>query len=255
MNTGWLNPLDPAVRSAVVSGIWGKEPHSPNGHPVQQEPEEIDIISSSLAVAASILTPLTAYRIHSAGTAVEDFQVTPKAHRLSMNYAPVRHVISVERVTMDDIVTVTEPWRLMGNDIRFQEPVRYWTGYRGLLCGDQRETDRIRVTYQFGSTITASARRAVLWLAHQFWLEAAGCDDCGECQLPGRTTSVQREGVSFTLLDPQDYLREGKTGVPSVDLWLSTVNPRRALRPAGAYTPDSPPPENISIQTVRPVWA
>jgi hypothetical protein len=255
--SSWLNPHDPAVRSAVVSGVWGKAPHSPNGHPVQVEPEEIDIITAALQVASAILTPLTAYRIHSAGVAVEDFQATRRAHRLSLNYAPVRHVLSVERVTMDAIEDITEAWQQQGNNIRFENAARgyYGMGPRGLFCGEMQETDRLRVTYQFGSTITASARRAVLWLAHQFWLEAAGCDDCGECQLPGRTTSVQREGLQFTLLDPQDYLREGKTGVPSVDLWISSVNPKRAIRPAGVYSPESPPAENISISTVRPVWS
>lgn len=247
----WLDSLSPPVRSAVVSGVWGKAPHSEFGHPVQNEPEEIDIITSSLQVASDILTPLAAYRIHPAGVAVEDFQVTPSAHRLTPNFAPVRNVLSVEHVLQDyTLAEVTEPWALLGNHIRFRDTRR--GNWVGLVCNDPME--RIRVTYQFGSTITASARRAVLWLAHQFWLEAAGCEDCGECQLPGRTTSVQREGVSYTLLDPQDYLREGKTGIPSIDLWLSSVNPRRALRPAGVYTPDSPPAENISVRSVRPVW-
>jgi hypothetical protein len=247
----WLDPISPPVRSAVVSGVWGKEPHSEHGHPLATEPEEIDVITSSLQVASDILTPLTAYRIHPAGIAVEDFSASPRAHRLTPNYTPVRNVLSLERVSADSIDPITETWQLQGNNIKID--TRQMTAI-GLACGPLRLGERLRLTYQFGSTITASARRAVLWLAHQFWLEAAGCDDCGECQLPGRTTSVQREGVSFTLLDPQDYLREGKTGVPTVDLWISTVNPKRAVRPAAVFTPDSPPPENISIQSARPVW-
>lgn len=245
----WLDPTSPPVRSAVVSGVWGKEPHSEHGHPLAAE---IDIITASLQVASDILAPLTAYRIHPAGIAVEDFDANPRAHRLSPNYAPIRNVLAVERVLSDSLETVEDSWWVQGNNIRFED--RRMTAI-GLACGPQRLGERIRVTYQFGSTITASARRAVLWLAHQFWLEAAGCEDCGECQLPGRTTSVQREGLSYTLIDPQDYLREGKTGVPTVDLWIATVNPRRQHRPAAVHTPDSPPPENISIQSARPVWA
>lgn len=247
----WLDPISPPVRSAVVSGIWGKDPHSTHGHPLASEPEEIDVITSSLQVASDILTPLTAYRIHPAGVAVEDFTATPRAHRLTPNYTPIRNVISVERVSQDSIDAISEDWQLQGNHIRFDTRS---PSLIGLVCGTQRLGERIRVTYQFGSTITASARRAVLWLAHQFWLEAAGCEDCGECQLPGRTTSVQREGISYTLIDPQDYLREGKTGVPPVDLWISSVNPKRAMRPAQVITPDSPAGENISIRSARPVW-
>lgn len=247
----WLDPTTPAIRSAVVSGVYGKEPHSAEGHPMASEPEEIDIITSSLQVASDILTPLTAYRIHPAGVAVEDFSAAPRAHRLTPNYTPIRRVVSLERVSEDSIDPVTETWQLQGNHVKFDN--RTYTGV-GLFCGQRRDGERLRLTYQFGSTITASARRAVLWLAHQFWLEAAGCEDCGECQLPGRTTSVQREGLSYTLIDPQDYLRDGKTGVPTVDLWISSVNPKRAIRPAQVITPDSPAGENISVQSARPVW-
>lgn len=259
----WLDANNPAVRSAVVSGVYGKEPHSEHGYPVI---EEIDPITEALQVASDVLTPLTAFRIHPAGVAVEDFQASPSAHRLSPNYTPIRRVTSVERVFEDELTPILDGWWLANNNIRFEN--RCGIGFPSTWWGNTtvpplglRDTDpgmargaRIRVTYQFGSTITASARRAVLWFAHQLWLEANGCGECGECQLPERTTSVQREGISYTLLSPQDYLREGKTGLPSVDLYLASVNPRRALRPSAVFTPDSPAPENVSIQTVRPVW-
>jgi hypothetical protein len=248
----WLDPVSPAVRTAVVSGVWGKEPHSEHSYPIPTDPDEIDTITAALQVASDILTPLSAYRIHPAGIADEDFQVSPRAHRLTPNYAPIRRVLSVQHIGADGLWDdVTESWILAGNSLRFQNSGVPWVS---LFCRDDVDGDRIRVSYQFGSTITASARRAVLWLAHQFWLESSGCEECGECQLPGRTTSVQREGISFTLLDPQDYLQQGRTGVPSVDLWLASTNPRRALRPAGVYSPDSPPPENVRIKSVRPVW-
>lgn len=245
----WLDANNPAVRSAVVSGAYGKEPHSEHGYPVI---EEIDPITEALTVASDILTPLAAYRIHPAGIAVEDFQASSSVHRLTPNYTPIRRVMAVERVTEDAITDIPEGWTLSNNHIRFE--TRTGAPFLGGWCARDYGPSRYRVTYQFGSTITASARRAVIWFAHQLWLEGNGCSDCGECQLPERTTSVQREGISFTLLSPQDYLREGKTGLPSVDLYLASVNPRRALRPSAVHTPDSPPPENVSIQTVRPVW-
>jgi hypothetical protein len=257
----WLDPLNQAIRSAVVSGGYGKEPHSEHGYPVV---EDIDPITEALTVASDILTPLAAFRVHPAGIAVEDFQISPSAHRLSPNYTPIRRVTSVERVHQDELVPILDGWFLRNNNIRFEDrcgigfPSTWWGNTSvpsmGLRDAEPRFA-RLRVTYQFGSTITASARRAVLWYAHQLWLEGNGCSDCGECQLPERTTSVQREGISYTLLSPQDYLRDGKTGIPSVDLYLASVNPRRALRPSAVYTPDSPAPENVSVQTVRPVWA
>jgi hypothetical protein len=268
----WVDPTSPAIRSAVVSGVYGKEPHSEHGYPVI---EEIDPITEALTIASDILTQLTAFRVHPAGIAVEDFQASPRAHRLSPNYTPIRRVTGIDMVLEDELTPILDGWKLANDNIRFENrcgvgfPNSWWSNsvmpYYGNEYGNgygYRDNDpglvrsvRIRVTYQFGSTITASARRAVLWFAHQLWLETNGCQDCGECQLPERTTSVQREGISYTLLNPQDYLRDGKTGLPSVDLYLASVNPRRASRPSAVFTPDSPPPENVSIQTVRPVWA
>lgn len=256
----WLNPADPAVRAGVVSGIYGKEPHSEHGHPTPPV-GEIDVIREALAVASDILTPLTAYRIHPAGVAVEEFRATARAHRLTTNYGPVRNVLTVEKIAEDCApVLVLDGWCLSGDSLFARESsggdggggafgslTQWW-------CGTRDQAQVLRVTYQFGSTITTSARRAVLWLAHQFWLESSGCDECGECELPERTTSITREGIGYTMLDPQSFLSEGKTGIPKVDLWISTVNPRRSLRPVGIYSPDSPPPVNVQIRTVREAW-
>lgn len=45
-----------------------------------------------------------------------------------------------------------------------------------------------------------------------------------DCQLPKRVQQVTREGVSWTLLDPMDFLVDGRTGLYEVDLFLSTVD-------------------------------
>lgn len=43
------------------------------------------------------------------------------------------------------------------------------------------------------------------------------------CDLPKRVTSASREGVSWTLLDPMDFLVNGRTGLYEVDLFLSSL--------------------------------
>ncbi len=50
------------------------------------------------------------------------------------------------------------------------------------------------------------------------------------CALPQRVTSVSRQGVSFTILDQQDFIQELRTGLYAVDLFLKTVNPDGARR-------------------------
>ena len=63
------------------------------------------------------------------------------------------------------------------------------------------------------------------------------CDDADDCKLPSRVTNVVRQGVSFTVLDPQDFLSEGRTGLYEVDLFLSSVNPNGLRRRATAWSP------------------
>lgn len=255
----WLDPLSPPVRSAVVSGGWGKEPHSVHYLPPPTDEDEIDVISAALEVASNILTPLTGFRIHPAGFAEEDFLGTPRLRRLSPSLGPLRAVVSLDWV-LDGGVTeeVTVPWVLHGDTIRIRgnRELDAWDRIPSpvLVCSSRGEEEQIRLNYRFGSTITASARRAVLMLAHQFWLETAQCSECGECELPTRTTTVTREGISYTMLDPQDYLDRGKTGLPSVDLWIATVNPRRATRAPGVWSPDAPPPAQRSIRSARPLF-
>jgi hypothetical protein len=113
------------------------------------------------------------------------------------------------------------------------------------VCGPEQTV--YRVTYRMASTITRGARQALLDYARQVWLALVGSD---ECALPDRTTSVTREGVGIELLTPQDYLDRGRTGLPQVDEWLAQVNPKRALRPSGVYTPDSPPGVGVRLRKI-----
>lgn len=61
---------------------------------------------------------------------------------------------------------------------------------------------------------------------------------CGSrCRLPGRIRTVNREGISYEVME--DWPRLG-TGLPEVDDWLALVNPNSLRAPAAVYTPDAP---------------
>ena len=62
----------------------------------------------------------------------------------------------------------------------------------------------------------------------------------GDCSLPERVTSVSRQGMSWTLLDPQDFLESGRTGIYEIDLMLASLNPARALARPRVFSPDLP---------------
>ena len=74
-------------------------------------------------------------------------------------------------------------------------------------------------------------------LAMEFCKLWNGDDDCA---LPQRVTSISRQGVSYTLLDSQDFIEEMRTGLYAVDLFLKTVNPDKARAKARVFSPDVP---------------
>jgi hypothetical protein len=93
------------------------------------------------------------------------------------------------------------------------------------------------VRYTFGEPPPAGGRDSAVALAVELAKDQYGLDGC---RLPKRTTSVQRQGVSITMADPADFLEKGKTGIMSVDLWLSAVNPQARPRRGGVWSPDVP---------------
>lgn len=267
----WLNPLDPKVRAAVVSGFWGRSPHSSHFAAPPSNPDEIDVIADVLAQASEMLSSLTAETIHPAMQVVEDYVVFPGTTRLTPTYLPLRQVVSLYTVTDDgQQVSRLVGGVVHGDSIRFTEPA-YELGdfaagdftaldfgsmyFQELQCSCPRR-QQLRVTYNAGSTLTASARAAVIALAHELYLRVQPCDECGTCRLPMRTTSVTREGISYNIGDPLDAtgLAVGGTGLPDVDLWLRGVNPRQATMRSAVYTAIAPPPVVHSVIAARPTF-
>lgn len=80
----------------------------------------------------------------------------------------------------------------------------------------------IRVHYQVGSNLPPGADTAAFVLASEYLQAVSG----GACMLPDRVTSITRQGVTWTTLDPASFLLNGLTGVSSVDQWISTANER-----------------------------
>jgi hypothetical protein len=85
----------------------------------------------------------------------------------------------------------------------------------------------LTVTYTYGAMPPMAGRMAARKLAREFARLWEGSD---ECDLPSRVTSISRDGVSYTVLDNQDFIDELRTGVYEVDLFLKTVNPDHARK-------------------------
>ncbi len=61
----------------------------------------------------------------------------------------------------------------------------------------------------------------------------------GECRLPKRVTTITRQGVTMALIDPLDFVKEGRTGLVEVDLFLAAA--RQGSTPGAVMSPDLPP--------------
>lgn len=100
------------------------------------------------------------------------------------------------------------------------------------VCGDETV-----ITYQFGTPPPAGGVAACVTLATEIARDMYGLDGCN---LPQRVTSISREGVTMTVIDPMQFLDKKRTGLPSVDMWLISVNPDARTQRARVWSPDIP---------------
>lgn len=83
------------------------------------------------------------------------------------------------------------------------------------------------VTFLRGYPPPAGTGKLVALLAKEFLAACAG----GKCRIPRRVRQVSRQGVTYDMADPVDILANGKTGIPEIDLWLASVNPKAMAAP------------------------
>lgn len=101
------------------------------------------------------------------------------------------------------------------------------------------EDDTFEVAFTYGHEPPASGVRAAAVLACELLL-ACQPENASRCRLNQRVQSVARQGVTV-VLDRLDAFKEGLTGLPEVDLFLTTYNPARLRRRARALSPDVGP--------------
>jgi hypothetical protein len=92
------------------------------------------------------------------------------------------------------------------------------------------------VTYTYGVKPPFAGKLAAIELANNFVRAYNGL----ECDLPERVQSIQRQGLSIEMLDPEQFLDNNRTGLYKVDLFLQAANPGKSLKPAKVFSPDFP---------------
>lgn len=239
--------VDPAPRSSVLCAAWATPADVPERYRATRSNEQW---AEHLMHASEILWALSGRRWYG-GTCTEtaEFQETSGCWDQRVDtgggnfwYVPAR---SWATQGSDAIKLPRSPVTAVTSMTVDGEP---FTGYKlepagGLLyrtdgCGWQScYRGVITATYTYGEAPPEAGVQAAVALAVEIALAAAGSSDCS---LPERVQSITRQGISMTMLDPMDFLPEGRTGIYIVDLWLTSVNPNNRAQRGRVWSPDVP---------------
>lgn len=97
----------------------------------------------------------------------------------------------------------------------------------------------LSIAMSWGKAIPESGLAAAREFACQMALGAAP-STAGKCKLPARVQTITRQGVTMAMLDPQQFLDDGRTGLYLVDLFLVAFNPGKNRQRARVFSPDVP---------------
>lgn len=103
--------------------------------------------------------------------------------------------------------------------------------------------NELSVTYTHGTPPPMAGKRAAIRLANELILSDKGS---GACVLPERISSVNRQGVSYTVMDPHEFLANGKVGIYEIDLFLAAVNPNKAKKRPKVFLPGATRVERVN---------
>jgi hypothetical protein len=103
--------------------------------------------------------------------------------------------------------------------------------------------NELLITYTWGTNPPPSGVRAATRLANELILNDMGSP---ECALPQRLMTVNRQGLSYSFVDPQQFLDNGKIGIPEIDFFLAAVNPNKSKKRAKVFLGDRPRGEKIN---------
>lgn len=92
------------------------------------------------------------------------------------------------------------------------------------------------VTYLRGEPVPSALLEAAATLACEFAKACAG----QSCRLPGRLSTIARQGVQLTFQNIDFLIANMFTGIPEVDQIIKAYNPAGLARPMRVWSPDLP---------------
>jgi len=132
-------------------------------------------------------------------------------------------VLSISELYSGGILVPNSEYELRNNSYTVRKDKMPWV---------TKSQDELSVTYTHGSPPPIAGKRAAIRLANELIMAETGDS---QCALPDSVTSIQRQGISYTLLDPQVYVDKGRTGIYEIDMFIYAANPRGALKKPAIY--------------------
>jgi hypothetical protein len=213
-------PLTPWVALEDVLRVYAPELIDPVTGDITTDPELQDQIvmwQTAIDSATWMMWALSGGKVHASEAWMEEYSLIGSCEVMLWN-GPLQMVISAEEIE-------SCPHAKLGVKLEF-----CWDFQRVNFCcsGAERPWYRrcgckehwVRILYRTESTLPPGTEGRVAWFADQY-VKAQTGDKA--CQLPDRIQSVSRQGVSWTMLDPMDFLDKKLTGVGRLDTWLTTV--------------------------------
>lgn len=151
-------------------------------------------------------------------------------NQVNLGRSDVTEVLSVN---IDGTELNSSAWRLDEGRFLVRTDGNTWPCCQD-LNKDIGETGTWYIELNYGAPVPSVGKQAASALALELVKACIGAD----CDLPQRVTNLVRQGVSMTLLDPQTFLTEGRTGLYLPDLFISTVNPHGLQRRATVWSPE-----------------
>jgi hypothetical protein len=188
-------------------------------------------------IAESIVVALCGSRWTVPPVSMIDEYPLPQSGRVVLSGRPVREIASV---AVDGEVLDPAKYYLRNGCYLFLD--KYYVS-----CYSGGQLRKVEIEYTYGlDAYPEPLQRAIEEMTEQIML-ADG--DSADCKIPERVTSVSRQGVSWTLIDPQDFLQDGRTGIYAVDIAIKALNPKNSRRRARIFTTDIAAPPIRRIPT------
>lgn len=142
-------------------------------------------------------------------------------HRIELGAYPITAIteVRVDGVVLDPAAYRVDDWAVL---------VRLDGGMWPCCNNGTEDPPHLAVDFTFGQAPPGSGVLAAVALTRE--LVKATCPSGGPCALDQRVQSLSREGVTITIPGLVDTLREGRTGIPAVDLFLWSHNPNGLQR-------------------------